>query len=277
MAGLKINKNLIKFMTMIISKLLVQQEKWLKERIIAGESLDFCPRATVDSTPARWELSSLLASSSLKWAEVLRDSYAHPMAFPGSISPCAGEMLRSMICNIAPRNILEIGCFVGISTLWLASGLAELGGDRKIHTIDLFEDLPPNEFCPIWLNNPLAYVQSQLETAGLIQWVELHQGDSKVIGPKIAETLAAPIDFLFIDGDHSVEGCYADFELMEKYVSTGGFILLHDIFPKWCGWEGPAFVVDNYIRHNDRFEMCQIYISPLNFGYALIRKVKAQS
>ena len=48
------------------------------------------------------------------------------------------------------------------------------------------------------------------------------------------------------------------------------------IFPEWCGWEGPAFVVDNYIRHNDRFEMCQIYISPLNFGYALIRKVKAQ-
>ena len=135
------------------SELTVKREKWLTNRTTAGFGLEFCPRTTVDSTPTRWELSALLASSSLKWASVLRDSYAHPMAFPGSIAPPAGEMLRALIGNIAPKNVIEIGCFIGISTLWLASGLAELGG--RIYTIDLFEDLPPNKFGPIWLHNPL--------------------------------------------------------------------------------------------------------------------------
>jgi predicted O-methyltransferase YrrM len=252
------------------------RDKWFKERTLTGQNLNFCPQATVASTPTRWEPSALLANVSLKWAEVLRESYAHPMAFPGSISPSAGEMLRALIYNIAPNNVVEIGCFMGISTIWMASGLAELGGNRKIYAIDRFEDLPPNAFCPIFLKNPLDYVQTHLEQAELTPLVELHQGDSKVIGPQLAEQLAAPIDFLFIDGDHTIAGCVADFKQMERYVSTGGFILLHDIFPEWCGWEGPAFVVDNYIRHHDRFEVCQIYISPLNFGYALVRKVKSE-
>jgi predicted O-methyltransferase YrrM len=41
-----------------------------------------------------------------------------------------------------------------------------------------------------------------------------------------------PIDFLFIDGDHSYEGVKADFEIYGPQVRRGGTIALHDILPQ---------------------------------------------
>ena len=39
----------------------------------------------------------------------------------------------------------------------------------------------------------------------------------------------APIDFLFIDGDHSYEGVKQDFELYAPLVRNGGIVALHDV------------------------------------------------
>ncbi len=38
-----------------------------------------------------------------------------------------------------------------------------------------------------------------------------------------------PLDFLFIDGDHSYEGVKADFENYSPLVKPGGLIAFHDI------------------------------------------------
>lgn len=38
-----------------------------------------------------------------------------------------------------------------------------------------------------------------------------------------------PLDFLFIDGDHSREGVWADFELYAPLVRPGGLIAFHDV------------------------------------------------
>lgn len=49
-----------------------------------------------------------------------------------------------------------------------------------------------------------------------------------------------PVDFLFIDGDHSYRGVKADFELYSPLVRRGGLIALHDIVPDHrtrCGRE----------------------------------------
>jgi len=40
-----------------------------------------------------------------------------------------------------------------------------------------------------------------------------------------------PLDFLFIDGDHSYEGVARDFELYSPLVRPGGLIAFHDIVP----------------------------------------------
>ena len=41
----------------------------------------------------------------------------------------------------------------------------------------------------------------------------------------------SPLDFLFIDGDHSYDGVKADFEMYKSLVRPGGIIAFHDICP----------------------------------------------
>lgn len=43
------------------------------------------------------------------------------------------------------------------------------------------------------------------------------------------DCLQGPVDFLFIDGDHSYEGAKADFEDYSQFVRPGGWIAFHDI------------------------------------------------
>jgi len=38
-----------------------------------------------------------------------------------------------------------------------------------------------------------------------------------------------PLDFLFIDGDHTYEGVKRDFEMYSPLVRNGGIIAFHDI------------------------------------------------
>lgn len=49
----------------------------------------------------------------------------------------------------------------------------------------------------------------------------------------VADILShAPIDFLFIDGDHTYDGVKRDFELYLPLVAKGGMVALHDIHPR---------------------------------------------
>jgi hypothetical protein len=44
------------------------------------------------------------------------------------------------------------------------------------------------------------------------------------------------IDFLFIDGDHSCEGVWQDFNMYSSFVAPGGIIAFHDISPNPAEW-----------------------------------------
>ena len=47
---------------------------------------------------------------------------------------------------------------------------------------------------------------------------------------RVVRALAGrPLDFLFIDGDHTYEGARLDYELYAPLVRQGGIIALHDI------------------------------------------------
>ena len=49
---------------------------------------------------------------------------------------------------------------------------------------------------------------------------------------KVKEILKSkPLDFLFIDADHTYEGVRKDFEMYSKLVRKGGIIAFHDIVP----------------------------------------------
>jgi predicted O-methyltransferase YrrM len=67
---------------------------------------------------------------------------------------------------------------------------------------------------PLFLQNTEAYKEV----------IEIHRGTSV----EVARQWSRPIDVLFIDGDHSYEGCRADLEAWLPFVQPGGWIAFHD-------------------------------------------------
>lgn len=70
-----------------------------------------------------------------------------------------------------------------------------------------------------------------------------------------SKTWNEPIDFVFIDGDHTYEGCLQDWHQWSPFVVKGGIVAFHDarLFPD--GWTepdwGPVRVVDELFFDNN--------------------------
>ena len=136
--------------------------------------------------------------------------------------------IRALVERVAaeaPRTVLEIGTSNGGSLYLLARAAAP---DALLISVDL----PRGPFgggYPRW-RAPL-----YRSFAGGGQQIRLLRGNShsqemldevqRVLGDR-------PVDFLFIDGDHSYEGVKTDFERYSRLVRPGGLIALHDIVPQ---------------------------------------------
>jgi predicted O-methyltransferase YrrM len=70
----------------------------------------------------------------------------------------------------------------------------------------------------------------------------------------VAKNWNTPVDFVFIDGDHSEQACRRDFEDWSLHVQPGGVILFHDSRKDqppeqpWMGAEGSTKVVNDLFR-----------------------------
>lgn len=78
-----------------------------------------------------------------------------------------------------------------------------------------------------------------------VRWVRRYSTD---VGPSWSE----PLDFVFIDGDHSEEGCELDWQHFSPHVVPGGRVAFHDsaVFDGGhtnSGW-GPVRVCDRHFR-----------------------------
>ncbi|MDQ6806342.1 MAG: class I SAM-dependent methyltransferase, partial [Actinomycetota bacterium] len=63
-----------------------------------------------------------------------------------------------------------------------------------------------------------------------------------------------PVDLVFVDGDHSPEGCREDWEVWQHHLSPRGAVAFHDARagrPGGYGSPGPTSVVDDVFRTAD--------------------------
>jgi predicted O-methyltransferase YrrM len=124
------------------------------------------------------------------------------------LDPWEGEYLFIMASR-SRHCIVEIGRFLGGSTFLLAAANPNVA----IYSIDL---APRDD----------ETLRKLLDAHGLGANVELIVGDSqRGEFPQIPD-----IDCLFIDGDHSYQGCSNDLELWYPKVLPGGHVLLHDSY-----------------------------------------------
>jgi len=112
-----------------------------------------------------------------------------------------------------PATVVEIGRFRGGSTFVFAAAL----GRGVVHTYDI-ETRQGRDGAELD-----AQLVAALERYGLADRVELHVADSRTADPP-----GAPIDVLFVDGDHGEAGVHADVEHWSPHVAPGGHLLFHD-------------------------------------------------
>jgi precorrin-6B methylase 2 len=117
------------------------------------------------------------------------------------------KFLYGFVSMIRPKTIFEIGTNRGGSAIAMAMALRDEGLKKsRIVSIDV------NEGC-------LEVAQKHLEQLDLQQYVVLRLGDSS-----LASSYPS-FDMVFIDGDHTYEGCLRDFNNVKDKTK---YILIHD-------------------------------------------------
>lgn len=215
-----------------------------------------------------WDLS-LLDNFSKPWATALRDLYSIPVSYPASLPPTQGIQIRELVLRERPTKVLEIGCFIGISSHWIASALDEIGAGH-VDSVDTFRPKYPLPFHFSYLADPYTVAMSACGRSDAGSRITFHRSSSRAFA---ASTSGAPLyDFMFIDGDHTLPGIAQDFFTWFPRLRVGGTILLHDVNPDVCGWTGPRALIDRYLLMRDDVSVEEITTEP-NFGMAIVRKL----
>ncbi len=137
-------------------------------------------------------------------------------------NPVEIENLFNEICNLNPKRVLEIGTARG-GTLYLWTQAAT--DDATLVSVDL----PGGDF-----GGAYAGCRTELYRAFTKGKQQLHlfledSHDKSTLEKVAARFNNKPIDFAFIDGDHTYEGVKADFNDYGPLVRAGGIIAFHDI------------------------------------------------
>jgi predicted O-methyltransferase YrrM len=149
------------------------------------------------------------------------------------LDPWEAEYLF-MVASLAEAGIVEIGRYRGGSSFLLACANER----RPIYSID--RD-PQDD----------ALVQRLLDEHQVGRNLTLIVGDSQDTDyPAIPD-----VDLLFVDGDHSYEGCTRDLERWYPRVLHGGHVVLHDCY---FGSDVQAAVID-FTRNRDVHHVCWPY------------------
>jgi predicted O-methyltransferase YrrM len=139
--------------------------------------------------------------------------------------------------------LLEVGSYLGASACFLVAAAEEIGG--QVHCVDTWRNEGMSEgFRDTWQ-------EFRTNTERYASLIIPHRGHSV----DVAGAFDGQLDLLFIDGDHSYEGCRSDALAWLPHLKPGGIIVMHDY--DWA--EGVQRVVAELIRprQRDRGHMLQ--------------------
>lgn len=141
---------------------------------------------------------------------------------PGQSKWELAQLLNWIKQRPAPASVLEIGTARG-GTLFCWCALA--APDATIISLDLPGGIHGGGYPPWKLNLYRRF-------AGDKQKIHLLRGDShnQAMLEEVKKILPpGGLDFLFIDGDHTLPGVRSDYEMYSPLVKPGGAIIFHDI------------------------------------------------
>jgi hypothetical protein len=145
------------------------------------------------------------------------------------------------------RRVVEIGVYEGASALALCDALAP---GAELHLVDPFgahpDALPRGWGASEWATRRtvMRAVRARAGDAPRVCW-------HVALSHEVAERWSGEVDMVFIDGDHSEDGCELDWSSWHGFVAVGGRVVFHDARadqPGGRGLPGPTAVVARHFR-----------------------------
>lgn len=144
--------------------------------------------------------------------------------------------IGQLICAKQAQTVVEVGCFVGRTSSYLATALRESARNGKLHCIDVN---------PLFLQIARRNIE-ELGLADLVRWVPGRSTD-----PLVLEQIPNEIDILYIDSYHDYENSVKELACYGPKLSASGWIVFHDS----VRWPGVRRAVCEAARHWDVFNM----------------------
>lgn len=120
-----------------------------------------------------------------------------------------GEHILALLEEHRPMEVVELGTYAGGSAIAIARVIAQWGG--RLTTIDAFTHGTTIE--QVKAN----FAQYAVPGDVVVLKVDTREAAKDWRGGKL-------VDFLYVDGDHSYDGCLADLEAWYPLVRSGGVI-----------------------------------------------------
>ncbi len=165
------------------------------------------------------ELYDYLLSVSLREPEILQALRQMSRDRPGSqmlIPPDQGQFLNLLLKLMGAKRVIEVGTFVGYSTLWMALALPE---DGEIIACDIDKESG-------------AIAQDFWQRAGVADRIDLRLAPAlDTLDALIDQGAADSFDFAFIDADKRNYGAY--YEHCLTLIRPGGLVAIDNVL--WGG------------------------------------------
>ena len=157
----------------------------------------------------------------------------------------AAALLSSPRPASGRRLVVEIGAYLGRTTVFMARVLETSGAPCTILSIDPFESVSPDPLNP---RGQYSVYQEHVRQAGLQDVCIPLVAFSRDAAPAVPEG----IDVLVVDGDHRYEAVKQDLALYGPKLGVGGRVFIDDYVP---AYEGVQNATDEFFQANPDFEV----------------------
>ena len=176
----------------------------------------------------------------------------HYLKYKLGISPAYTQTSseeQRCLCKYATgkKRIAEIGVFEGVNTKNFRNVMDERGA---IIAIDPY----PRSLLGFGWIRRIAHEEVNQGAKGNVIWIE-ELGNLASKNMQVKPYL--PLDFLFIDGDHSYEGIKGDWEAWSIHIAEGGIVALHDSINCKSPNVGSEIFTQEVIKNDDRFRFIE--------------------
>lgn len=117
----------------------------------------------------------------------------------------------------------DVGAYRGASAAAIGHGLHDAGQYGRVYAVDLYGDTCDSRRCCPNADIPEKLAEYFKESFPRVE-LDVCKGDSAAWG----RALDASFRFVFIDADHTYEGCKRDVEAWARLVEPGGVLAFHD-------------------------------------------------